>query len=164
MKKKTKILLSLLMAFAMLLGGIPSIKAAASGRETLPVGAYSVGGFTFTNYNLTPVKTMPNNARTLRFEVVFRKADKDAGVGKVKLTVQIRNSRGQAVCTKVVEDTSGWNGIYFNRGTQLKTSQINVSPGEKYQIFFDASSVDPAHANGKYRSIEVISFTSFINS
>ena len=133
-----------------------------SGEEVHGIGEYHIGEFTFTNNNLTPVKTMPEGARTLRFNVKFKKADIDRGIGQVKLNVQVRDINGNIVTQRTLADIAGTQGG-LPRITSLNTDTINVSPGEKYQIFFDASSVNPEESNGNYRSITVYSFTSYIN-
>ena len=160
-RKKTMI--SFLIAIVMLFASMTSVNVYAAGEEVLPLGEYPVGSFTFTNTNLTKPKTMPNGAQKLNFLIKFKKADIDAGIGQVKLTVQVRDMSGKVVGGKTVNDTSGWVGGVYNRNSTLFIDNIYVSPGQRYQIFFDASSVNPSQSNGNYRSIQIISFVSYVN-
>lgn len=162
-RSKKSMIASFLLAIIMLFVGTCTINASAAGEETLPVGSHYIGNFTFTDTNLTKIKTMPNGAQTLRIGVKFRKSPTDAGIGQVKLTVQIRDTNGHVITTKVVNDITGYINGTNPRYTVLLTDEINVSAGQKYQIFFDASSVNPSQSNGNYRSIQIMSFDSFIN-
>lgn len=155
-KRKKHIIVSFLIAFVMLMGTMINVYAA--GTETFPIGSHNINGFTFTNNNLTPVKTMPNGVQKLVLGVKFRKAATDKGIGQVKLTIQIRDITGRVVTQKIVDDTS----YNFASGyTTFVTDPISVSGGQKYQIFFDASST--GQSNGNFRTIEIGSFYSFIN-
>lgn len=158
--KKTAIM-SCLLAIIMLFVGTFTINASASGPETLPTGKYYVGSFTFTDTNITPVKTMPSGAQTLCFGVRFKKSAIDSGLGRVKLTVQIRDLNGNVITSRTVTDKTGIIDGTFPRYTELFTDTITVSAGQKYQVFFDASSAGVS--NGNYRSIDVGAFYSFIN-
>lgn len=159
-RAKRSIILSLVLAMAMLFTGTFATKVYAEGTETLPVGIYNIStnGFTFTDTNLTKVKTMPANANTLVFGIKFRKATTDQGIGQVKLKFQIRDTRGNVIQEKVVTDTGNRNGY-----TMFVTDPITVSPGQQFQLYFDAISVNPSESNGNYRSIEISIFRSFIN-
>lgn len=135
-----------------------------AGAETLPMGEYHIGNFTFTNNNLTPRKTMPSNARTWSLYIKFRKADSDAGIGQVKLTVQIRRADGTVVASATTKDNSGEysGGNYYRRYASLAMPTISVKPGEQYHIWVDASSVNPSESNGNYRSIDILDIQSYI--
>lgn len=135
-----------------------------SGAETLPMGEYHIGSFTFTNNNLTPRKTMPNGASTWSLYVKFCKASSDAGIGQVKLTVQIRRTDGTVVASTTVKDNSGEysGGDYYRRYASAILPTISVRPGEVYQIWVDASSVNPSQSNGNYRSIDILDIQSYI--
>lgn len=159
MIKTKKAIISFLMALAMLVSSIFVTQVQAAGEETLPLGSYSIGGFTFTDTNLTPIKTMPAGAQTLGFGVTFRKSPTDAGIGTVKLTMQIRDLSGNILAQSTKVDRSD----YDIRFTRLYVGNINVSPGQKYQVFFDASSFNPSESNGNYRSIQLYTFASYIN-
>lgn len=163
MTKGKKIIVSIMMACIMFFTGTFATNVFAAGSETLPIGEHNIGSFTFTNTNLTPVKTMPSGAQKVGFLIRFKKADTDRGIGQVKLTVQIRNSSGQVVAQRVERDISGYTTGVYRKYTPMYIGPISVSPGEKYQIFFDASSVNPAESNGNYRSISIISFLSYVN-
>lgn len=163
MKTNSKKVLTLMMSIVMLLACVIPVRVSAAGTETLPVGEYYVGNFTFTDQNLTPVKTMPSGAQDLYFKILFTKASTDAGIGPVKLTVQIRDENGNVLLNETMIDQSGWVGAQYYRYTTLVTSRISVSPGQKIQIWFDASSVDYLQSNGAYRSIQILSLSSYIN-
>lgn len=163
MTKKGRMIFSLLMAVVMVCVSIAPVQVFAAGTETLPLGEYSVGGFTFTDQNLTPVKTMPAGAHTLNFLIRFKKADIDTGVGQVKLTVQVRDMNGNVVASKVVDDISGYVTGSYKRATTVFIDDIPVTPGQQFQLWFDASSVDPSQSNGSYRSIQIVTFVSYVN-
>lgn len=163
MKTNFKKVLTLIVSIAMLFACISPVRASAAGTETLPLGEYYIGKFTFTDQNLTPVKTMPAGAQDLCFKILFSKASIDAGIGPVKLTVQIRDESGNVLLNETMIDQSGWVGGTYYRYTTLYTSKINVYPGQKIQIWFDASSVDYLQSNGAYRSIQILSLISYIN-
>ena len=111
-----------------------------AGNETW-VGSGFGGSYTFTDYNLTPVKTMGQSG-TLVISGIFRGTDGYANVNRIKLTVQIRSTSGSVkASTVVVDDRSG--------STAFSVS-CSVSQGEAIQLFFDASSV--ANPPGIYRS------------
>lgn len=126
-----------------------------SGTETLPIGSYSIGNFTFTDTNLTPVKTVSGSKIALG--ISFRKAAGDAGLGNVKLTVQIRDTSGRALSPKW-EYTANPNAVL----TYVVTPEIDLGySGRQIQIWFDASSA--GQSNGNFRSIEVTHFNSFVS-
>ena len=111
-----------------------------AGNETW-VGSGFGGSYTFTDYNLTPIKTMGQSG-TLVISGIFRGTDGYANVSRIKLTVQIRSTSGSIKSsTVVVDDRSG--------STAFSVS-CSVSQGETIQLFFDASSV--ANPPGIYRS------------
>lgn len=155
-KTKKSIIVSFMLAMIIALTSLFPTTARAAGTETLPIGQYSIGSFTFTDNNLTQVKTMPSGARTLVFGIKFRKAANDTGVGQVKLRFQIRNTNGLILQQQVVTDVQDRNGY-----TMFVTDPLNVSPGQQFQLFFDA--VSAGQSNGNYRSIEVAIFNSYIN-
>lgn len=111
-----------------------------AGNETWTGSGFG-GSYRFTNYNLTPVKTMGNSG-TLVISGIFSGSDGYADVSRIKLTVQIRSTSGSIkASTVVVDDRSG--------STSFSVS-CSVSQGEQIQLFFDASSV--ANPPGIYRS------------
>lgn len=125
-----------------------------SGTETLPIGIYLIGGFTFTNNNLTPVKTVEGSQ--ISFSVSFKKAARDAGIGNVKLKFQVRDTYGNAL-SPVIEQVANTDGS----PAFLTMDYINLGySGRKIQLWMDASST--GQSNGNYRSIEVINWTSFV--
>lgn len=135
-----------------------------SGHDVLNPGYQSIGGFTFTNTNLTPYKTVGQGAQTLKFKIYFRIAPTDRGIGKVKVSMQIRDTSGHALSgvTSAI-DRYNPDPNNFVRGTYLETEKIHVNPGQKVQVWFDVSSVNPAESNGNYRSAWVVTFTSIVN-
>lgn len=126
---------------------IPILRA---GTETLKYGQNLIGSFTFTDTNLSPVKTIPSGASSFQLRLKFRKAASDKGIGDVKLTVQIRRTNGTVVYSGSARDVSGLSGQ-----TEFLTEVVGVSSGQQYQIWLDASSVNPSQSNGNFRSIEV---------
>lgn len=163
MKTNFKKVLTFMMSIVLLFACVSPIRVSAAGTETLPLGEYYVGDFTFTDQNLTPIKTMPAAAEDLYFKILFYKANIDAGIGPVKLNVQVRDvNTGEVLLNETMIDQSGWVGGQYNRFTTFYTSRISVYPGQKIQILFDASSVDYLQSNGAYRSITLY-FSSYIN-
>lgn len=155
-KKSNRRIICSLLALMLLVSGVTATKASAAGVETLPAGSYEIGGFTFTNNNLTPVKTVGATGH-IKFGVAWRISNNDAGLGDIKLTVQVRNASTQRVLTSMVvkrePSDDGWY-IYD------ETSPIYVTAGTKLQIWFDASSVGAS--NGNYRTALIKSFTSIL--
>lgn len=119
-----------------------------STAESLPFGSYLIGNFTFKDTNLSQPKIVPSGASSMQFFFSFHKATSDTGIGDVKLTVQIRRVNGIVVYTTTVN-------AYSSQKASFWTEVINVKPGEQYQIWLDASSVNPAQSNGNFRSITV---------
>ena len=99
------------------------------------------GSYTFTNYNLTPVKTMGNSG-TLVISGSFYGDDGYANSSPIKLTAQIRSTSGAVRASTVVVDTRA--------GYISFTVSCPVSVGDKIQLYFDASSI--ANPPGIYRS------------
>lgn len=161
-RRKILRLTSLVAMFSLLMSMLCVSTTYAAGTETLPKGEYSIGSFTFTDTNTTPAKTMPSGAKKLKFTIAFRKAAGDRGIGQVKLTVKIKDSKGNVVSSNTVRDTASSECGSFKRVSYLYTNEISVKGGGKYKVFFDASSVDPSKSNGHYRSIQVLSFVSIV--
>ena len=114
-----------------------------AGTETW-YGSGFGGSYTFTNYNLTPVKTMGKSG-TLVISGSFHGADGYANSSPIKLTAQIRSTSGVVKASTVeVDDRSG--ATFFS-------VVASVSAGEKIQLYFDASSI--ANPPGIYRSAYV---------
>lgn len=114
-----------------------------AGTETW-YGSGFGGSYKFTDYNLTPVKTMGNSG-TLVISGNFYGADGYANSSRIKLTAQIRSTSGVVkASTIVVDDRSGSTPF---------TVSCSVSAGEKIQLYFDASSI--ANPPGIYRSAYV---------
>lgn len=114
-----------------------------AGTETW-YGSGAGGSYTFTNYNLTPVKTMGQSG-TLIISGSFSGADGYANSSPIKLTVQIRSISGAVKASTIqIDDRSG--ATFFS-------VVASVSAGEKIQLYFDASSI--ANPPGIYRSAYV---------
>ena len=78
-----------------------------AGNETWTGSGFG-GAYTFTDYNLTPVKTMGESG-TLLIHGSFYGNDGYANVSPIKLTAQIRNTAGGVKAqTVVVDDRSGY--------------------------------------------------------
>jgi hypothetical protein len=130
----------------------------AAGEETLPVGTwYDIGSFSFTNVNFSPWKTVEGRYLTMRVD--FHKPTWDAGLGEVKLTMDIRDAyTGQSIYGPfVVGTTSGTtvvSCVYYN---------IDLGyAGRVIQFWFDASSVGTS--NGNYRSLTIDIFRVYVSS
>lgn len=114
-----------------------------AGEETWTGSGFG-GSYRFTDYNLTPVKTMGQSG-TLLISGSFYGDDGYANSSRIKLTAQIRSTSGVVrASTVVVDDRSG--ATYF-------AVSCNVSAGDRIQIYFDASSI--ANPPGIYRSAYV---------
>ena len=114
-----------------------------AGNETWN-GSGHGGSYTFTNNNLTPVKTMGSSGRLL-ISGSFYGNDGYASSSPIKLTVEIRSTSGAVLArTSVIDDRSG--NVPF-------AVSANVSAGQQIQLFFDASSI--ANPPGIYRSAYV---------
>ncbi len=145
--KLRKSILSLTLMVMLLI--CPVTKGLASGFETFPLGSwYMVGSFSFTNYNITPVKTV--EGRYLTMIVDFYKPTWDAGIGEVKLTMDIRDASTGASITGqfVVGVTSGTTII----SVPIYNLDMGYS-GREVRIWFDASSVGAS--NGNFRSLTI---------
>lgn len=126
-----------------------------AGVETLPFGEYHIGGFTFKNTNTTPVKTVSGTKVT--FFVFFKKAASDAGLGDVKLSMQVRDVNGNALSPVITET----HYSAYDDEVLCMTGEINLgSAGRQVQVWFDASSAGAS--NGHYRSIEITDFWSYV--
>lgn len=111
----------------------------------------TVGEFTFTDDNWTPIKTIysAGDIRTFHFNGSFRKADSYNGL--VKLTVKVK---------RVSDGTILWQDTFYPNadGTGLwSTAKFQVPEGqetERVQLYFDASTYN-ATPPGPYRSLWV---------
>lgn len=114
-----------------------------AGNETWTGSGFG-GSYTFTDYNLTPVKTMGKSG-TLVISGYFTGNDGYANASPIKLTAQIRNTSGGVKGSSVtVDDRSGSTAFAIT---------ASVSKGEQIQLYFDASSI--ANPPGIYRSAYV---------
>lgn len=151
---KTRIIrfTGIVMAIVMLVGFTFSTRTYAAGTETLPIGYTRIGGFTFTDTNLTPVKTV--SGRYMNIFLHFKKADIDAGIGNVKLTVNVRDANtGQIISPTYVWTADPENKVY----TSVVLPKVDLGySNRRVQIWFDASST--GQSNGNYRSITFSGF------
>ncbi len=159
-KKITCIIMTAIMALACInvtafaASGTPDANPMA-GVEDLPKGIYTIGGFTFTDTNTTPVKTVKGTS--MSFTVKWKRASSDAGTGNEKLTIQIIDATtGKALSPKY---TSVENGS----AATLITPTLTVKYNQKIRIWFDVSTNKSSEANGKLRSAQIITFVSYIN-
>lgn len=130
---------------------------ARAGTEVLPLGDYIIGSFTFTDTNLTPVKTPAG--RYIRLFMGFQKASIDAGLGNVSLTVNIRDARTGQIISQNYKADNPTPGIW----SMLITDQIDLGYANRpIQIWFDATSM--GQSNGNFRSITVDSLRSTVSN
>lgn len=114
-----------------------------AGNETWTGSGFG-GAYRFTDYNLTPVKTMGSTG-TLLIYGSFYGDDGYSDVSPIKLTAQIRSTSGVVKAQTIeVDSRNGYNDF---------SMACSVSQGEKIQLFFDASSV--ANPPGILRSAYV---------
>lgn len=145
------------LVLAMLVSSVSAVNtASAAGNDILPYGEYSIGSFTFTDTNQTPVKTVGASGM-LKFGVNWRVAKDDKGIGEIKLTVKVKNANtGQVLSSMVVKRENTDDGYYVYD----ETPAIYVTKGTKLKIWFDASSV--GKSNGYYRRAYIQYFGSVI--
>lgn len=131
----------------------------AGNNEVLPLGGpYQIGPFTFTDTNLTPTKIPAG--RYVDFIILFKKASKDAGLGNVKLTINVRDANTGQILTRDFVQVADTNPY---AGTILATNYIDLGYANRpIQIWFDASST--GQSNGNFRSIEIMDFASFVKN
>ena len=114
-----------------------------AGNETWSGSGFG-GAYTFTNNNLTPVKTMGKSGRLL-ISGYFYGTDGFASSSPIALTVEIRNTSGAVLGRTYVDDNRSGNVPF--------AVSASVSAGQQIQLFFDASSI--ANPPGIYRSAYV---------
>lgn len=128
-----------------------------TGTETLPLGAYSIGGFTFYGWNTTPVKTIPSGASTVSFKIAWN--GEYSASPRTKLYFQIRDTSGRALSPMYSQtDYYNPNDPNFVRCSELNIPAISVSPGQKIQLYF-ATDNDPS---GAERGARIVTFTSYV--
>lgn len=153
MRKIKKLLVGLVASASMLIATVsPALAAEESvsmevenvspraGNETWSGSGFG-GSYTFTNNNLTPIKTIGESGRLL-ISGSFYGTDAFASSSPIKLTFQIRSTSGAVLASTEVIDTRNGN-IPFSVAT-------NVTVGQQIQLFLDASSI--ANPPGIYRS------------
>ncbi len=119
----------------------------AAGTETWSQGSGPLEKMRVVNNNLTPVKTMGRsgtlriyfNVQGCRQGFCTCSDQEPSGYSDVQVTMQIR----RAGTSQVLASGSKIEGIFFNY------VDINVTQGEKIQLFFDVSSYGPSP--GVYR-------------
>lgn len=128
-----------------------------AGTETLPLGEYSIGKFTFYGWNTTPVKTIPAGASTISFRIWW-KGDYNVSP-RTQLYFQIRDTNGNALSPMYssIDQYYPYDPGYV-RFTQLTIRPISVSPGQKIQLYFRTDN-DPS---GSERKADILSFVSYI--
>lgn len=128
-----------------------------SGTETLPLGAYSIGSFTFYGWNTTPVKTIPAGASSIKFKIAW---NGEYNVSpRTKLYFQIRDTSGRALSPMYSQtDYTEIHDPYFVRASELNIPAISVTPGQKIQLYFRTDN-DPS---GAERGARIVSFVSYV--
>lgn len=112
---------------------------------------HEIGGFTFSNNNTTPEKTVSTDARTHRMilRLWYRKWIFDEGVSDsgIRLSVYVVRANGSKELI--------YQGVTNSKDdiSNVQTNWFSVRPGEKIKFFFDASS--SGATNGKYRTCEI---------
>ena len=102
-----------------------------SGTETLYRGSGSIGTFTLVGSNLTPVKTMGASGSFVLSGTAT------ANESYFCIRVQIRDYyTGRVLCSTTTGDVSTSNG---NGVASYRTPVINVTDGQKIQIYMDYS-------------------------
>lgn len=114
-----------------------------AGNETWTGSGFG-GSYTFTDYNLTPVKTMGASG-TLLIYGSFYGNDGYASASPIKLTAQIRSTSGAIRAETIRVDNRSGNVSF--------AMSCTVSKGDQIQLYFDASSI--ANPPGIYRSAYV---------
>lgn len=118
-----------------------------AGTETWTGSGFG-GAYTFSNYNLTPVKTMGKGG-TLLISGYFYGNDGYASSHPIVLTVQIRDTNGN-----VLNNGQAYTRVIDTRNGSIPFAvSATVSAGQKIQLFFDASSA--YSSPGIYRSAYV---------
>lgn len=126
-----------------------------AGVETLPYGQwYDVGTFTFTDANITPTKTVPG--RYLTLAIGFKKASIDAGLGDIKLKIQIRDANNNPITDYLDYGTAGELPHFCQDIIDLGWA------GREIHIVFDACSAGTS--NGNYRSAEIMYFRTYVDN
>jgi len=123
-----------------------------AGVETLPEGQwYDIGSFSFTDSNVTPVKTVPGEWLTLGIQ--YEKASYDAGSGPMLLTIRIMDYyTGEYIATEqypIADPSSYYTQMDFYMGYA----------GRKIQIRFELSSTNGSTVR---RSAKVNRFCSYV--
>ena len=125
-----------------------------AGEETLPIGYYSIGSFTFRNTNLTPVKTVAG--RYMQIMLGYSVASSDQGLGGIRLTVEVRDAYTGAVI-------GSYQGTVERGATAYASPTFDLGyAGRKIRFFFDASS--SGASNGNYRTAYIQSFTAHVTN
>lgn len=152
-------IVTLFMAIAMLFASVGTTTALAAGNDYFPAGSWhDVGGFTFTNNNTTPWKTVDSSASKMYLHLAFKKADGtnskgtvDAGQGRLRLLVYVERE-GESGKELIFSCPSNSN----NSICDDYSIEFNVKSGQRIRFFFDAVSEDGS--NGHYRSCTVTTF------
>lgn len=123
-----------------------------SGVETLPEGKwYDIGSFSFTDSNVTPVKTVPGEYLTLGIQ--YEKASFDAGSGPMLLTIRIMDYyTSEYIATEqypIADPSSYYTQMDFYMGYA----------GRKINIKFELSSTNGSTVK---RSAKVNTFRSYV--
>lgn len=168
MKKTMSIkIATLFMAMVMLFMSAGTTTAFAAGNDYFPKNEWhDVTGFTFTNDNTTPWKTVDSSATKMYLHLGFKKADgtninntnpkriTDAGQGRLRLLVYVERE-GQSGRELIFSCPTNQNNSIFDD----YSLDFNVNPGQRIRFYFDAVSEDGS--NGHYRSCNVTTFEGY---
>lgn len=123
-----------------------------SGVETLPEGKwYNIGSFSFSGYNVTPVKTVPGEYLTLGIQ--YDQASYDAGSGPMLLTVKIKDYYTGEYIDSAQYPIADPSSLYTQEDFYMGYA------GRKIQIRFELSSTNGSTVE---RSANVNTFRSYV--
>lgn len=150
-RKKLLSCISLVLALILILPA-NIITASAAGVETWRNASPVWDHFVLTDCNLTPVKTMGISGDLVIFGRFSPRFEYEpAGCPNIKVTVQIRNSRREIVRHFCQEYYPSASNLYYGNTFFFR---LHVEEGEKYQLWFDVSSVG-YNPNGNYRQANI---------
>lgn len=153
-KKIIKRLLTFAVAICMAIGSFTTVPAYAAGEEQFPyAGAeFYVGKIPDFSSNMTQFKTAPSDPRTHRmiFRCEFKRGSSDEGLGEVKLNVYIKRE-GSSNLELITTGNLGRTTSSKYYAVSFQTDWFTVSPNERFQIYFDVVSANPAVSNGSLR-------------
>lgn len=124
---------------------LSTITASAAGQEVWSFGNTYTSEYTFTDTNLTPIKTISGNG-VMYVSGDFWKAD--TGASDIGLTIQVR----EYPSGKILGQSYSPNPLRPNDPTYFSVA-AEVYNGQRIQLWFDASSI--SNPPGFFRSAHV---------